>query len=244
MLFAVDSGATLVGVTDYCNFPPAAKQKPSVGGMVHPNLERIAALHPDLILATVEGNSKEDVSKLESLGYRIFVTNPRTIDDVYKSLTDIGHIVGKDSTTATLVEAFKKREGKVLQWAGAKKKPKVLTIISVKPLMTVGPNTFIHQLIVKAGGVNVAQNAPTAYPLLSREEVVHQQPDIILATNDAVTSEKNIVKEFPEWKSLPAVKNGRVFIVDGDLLTRPGPRIIEGLEMLARLFHPEKFSNN
>lgn len=243
MLFAIDSGAALVGVTDYCNYPPAAKRITSVGGMIVPNFERIAALQPDLILVTVEGNSKEDFIKLESLGYKIFVTNPRTIDDIYLSFAYFGKILRKDTTTAKLIQKLKVREQHIRQKVMKEKNPKVFTIISLKPLMTAGPSTFIHQLLVKAGSKNIAEKAAVPYPILNREEIIHQQPDFLIVTNEAAPSVQTLLKEFPEWKDLHAIQNGKVLIIDGDLLSRPGPRIIDGLEILARVFHPHEFRN-
>jgi len=239
--FAIDSGATLVGVTQYCNYPPEARNKPSIGGMVSPNFEKIAELNPDLILVTVEGNSREDFAKLESLGYRLFVTNPRTIEDIYRSILTIGKILGRDSTAAQLVQSLEEREKTIWSLVKNEKKPKVFAIISMKPLMTAGPTTFMHQLIEKAGGANIASKASLPYPIYNREEVLLQQPEYLVVTTDAVYSLHALYTEFPEWEHLPAVRKRHVLMVNADLVTRPGPRIIQGLEILARVFHPEKF---
>lgn len=239
--FAIDSGAALVGVTHYCNYPPQARNKPSIGGMVSPNLEKIAELNPDLILVNVEGNSKEDFAKLESLGYRLFVTNPRTIEDIYRSILTIGKILGRDSTATRLVESLEEREETIWSLVKNEKKPKVFAIISMTPLMTAGPTTFINQLIEKAGGANIASQATLPYPIYNREEVLHQRPDYLVVTTDAVYSLRALYAEFPEWENLPAVKKRQVLMVNSDLVTRPGPRIIQGLEILARVIHPEKF---
>lgn len=241
MCFAIDSGATLVGVTQYCNFPPATKKKPSVGGMVSPNFEKIAELQPDLIIVTVEGNSKEDFAKLESMGFRLFVANPRTLEDIYKSILTLGRILQRDSSAVRLVEFLRSREESIRSLVHDEKKPKVFAIISIKPLMTAGPSTFIHQLIVGAGGINIAEKAVVAYPIFNREEVLHQNPDFLVVTTGAVYSLRTLFNEFPEWTNLEAVKKRQVLLINSDILTRPGPRIVEGLEILARVFHPEKF---
>lgn len=241
MCFAIDSGATLVGVTHYCNYPPATKKKPSVGGMVSPNFEKIAELQPDLILVTVEGNSKEDFAKLESLGYRLFVTNPRTLEDIHKSILTLGRILERDTSAARLVEFLRNREESIRSLVRDEKKPKVFVIISIKPLMTAGPSTFIHQLIVGAGGINIAEKAVVAYPIFNREEVLHQNPDFLVVTTDAVYSLRSLFNEFPEWTNIEAMKKRQVLLINSDIVTRPGPRIVEGLEVLARVFHPEKF---
>lgn len=239
--FALDSGATLVGVTHYCNYPSGAKDKVSVGGMISPNFEKIANLNPDLVLVTVEGNSKDDFAKLESLGYKLFVTHPRTVEDIYKSIMTLGKILQRDSSAGRLVESVRNREEHIRALVRGEKKPKVFAIISIKPLITAGPATFIHQLIVEAGGRNIAGEAELPYPIFNREEVLHQQPDYLVVTTDAVTSLDSLFPEFPEWEELPAVKRRQVLFINSDIVTRPGPRIVEGLEILARVFHPGKF---
>lgn len=239
--FAIDNGATLVGVTNYCNFPPETKKKQSVGGMVSPNFEKIAALNPDLILVTVEGNSKADFTKLESLGYKLFVTNPRTIEDIHSSILTVGKILRRDSSAMRVVRSMRSREAAVRSLVQGERKPRVFPIISIKPLMTAGPSTFIHQLIVGAGGVNIAEHAMLPYPLYNREEVLVQQPEFLVVTTDAVYSLRTLFNEFPEWQNLPAIKHRQVLFVNADIVTRPGPRIVEGLEILARVFHAKKF---
>lgn len=241
MCFAIDSGATLVGVTDYCDFPPEAKRKPSVGGIVSPNFERIADLHPDLVLATVEGNSKEDVAKLESLGYRLFITNPHSVSDILTSLRTLGKILQRDSTTGAMINDLEHSLKRIRLAVRAGRKPKVFAVISVKPLMTAGSGTFIHELITEAGGINIAESTVIPYPIFNREEIVHRQPDVLVVTSDAANSTSALLNEFPEWINLSAVKKGRVLIIDSDVITRPGPRIVQGLEILARAFHPGLF---
>jgi len=238
MCFAIDSGVTLVGVTDYCNYPAEARRKPSVGGMLSPNFERIADLQPDLILATVEGNSKEDVTKLESLGYRLFITNPRSIPDIFSALRSFGKILQRDSASNTLTARLENDREAIHQAVLGVRNPRVFAVISVKPLMSASAATFIGQLITEAGGINIAENTVTPYPIFNREEIVHRQPDLIVVTSDAANSTAALLAEFPEWRMLNAVKKGRILIIDSDIITRPGPRIVQGLEILARALHP------
>jgi iron complex transport system substrate-binding protein len=239
--FALDSGATLVGVTDYCDFPSGARRKQSVGGLILPNFELIAKLRPDLILATVEGNSREDVTKLESLGFRVFVTNPRTLTDIGTSILTIGKILDRDSSASLVATRLTETREFVRERLLGRQERKVFVIISVKPLMTAGPSTFIHQLIVEAGGMNIGQETSSPYPIFNREEVIRQQPDIIVATSDAAKDPAELLAEFPEWRALPAAKNRRVLIMDSDLITRPGPRYVDGLKILSSALHPEAF---
>ena len=239
ILFAIDSGNTLVGVTDFCNYPPGAKTKTSVGGMVSPNRERITQLHPDLIVATVEGNTKQDVAALASSGYKIFVTNPRTIEGVYKSIGDLGRIIGKKPAAKSLVGNLRKREEAIGRRPRAVRRPRVLVLVSLQPLIAAGRGTFIDQLILQSGGENIVADSVPSYPILSREEVVRRKPEVISAMSDAAASPEDFIELYPEWKNLPAIRNGRAFVVEADIFMRPGPRIIEALEQLDRLLWKE-----
>jgi iron complex transport system substrate-binding protein len=239
ILFAIDSGNTLVGVTDFCNYPPGAKIKTSVGGMVSPNRERITQLHPDLIVATVEGNTKQDVAALASMGYKIFVTNPRTIEGVYKSIGDLGRIIGKEPAAKSLVGNLRKREEAIGRRPRAVRRPRVLVLVSLQPLIAAGRGTFIDQLILQSGGENIVADSVPSYPILSREEVVRRKPEVISAMSDAAASPEDFIELYPEWKNLPAIRNGRAFVVEADIFMRPGPRIIEALEQLDRLLWKE-----
>lgn len=234
-LFALDDGKSLLAVTDYCDYPQAAKMKISVGGMITPNFEKIAELKPGLIIMTVEGNNQDDFNKLRNLGYKIFITRPKDIDGIYKSILDLGKIIGADSSAETLIHSMRQRQEKVIQSKGGIRNSKVLTVISLQPLICAGKNTFINELIGMAGGINIAANAPMPYPILNREEVLKQNPDIIIAMDDAVRNADEMLRFFPEWKKLNAFRQKKVFIVEGDILSRPGPRIIDGLEVLARI---------
>lgn len=234
-VFVLDNGKSLIAVTDYCDYPPVAKMKASIGGMVTPNFERITELKPDLIIMTVEGNNQDDFNKLQNLGYKIFVTRPKDIDGIIKSISDIGKIIGADSSAETLKHSMRQRQEKVVHSKSGTRKSKILTVISLQPLICAGKNTFINELIGMAGGINFAADAPVPYPILNREEVLKKNPDIIIAMDDAVNNTDEILRYFPEWKNLNAFRNKKVFIIDGDILSRPGPRIIDGLELLARV---------
>ncbi len=232
-MFVLDDGKSLIAVTNYCDYPPAAKMKTSIGGMVTPNFEKIAELKPDLIIITVEGNNQDDFNKLQNLGYKIFVTRPKDIEGIYKSISDIGKIIGADSSAETLIHSMRQRQEKVIYSMSGTGKRKVLTVISLQPLICAGNNTFINELIRMSGGINIAADAPMPYPILNREEVLKQNPDIIIALDDVVNNTYEILRFFPEWKNLNAFRHKKVFIVEGNILSRPGPRIIDGLEMLS-----------
>ena len=242
--FALDGGKSLIAVTDYCDYPEEAKTKASIGGIVTPNFEKIAELNPDLILISVEGNNQSDFNKLQNLGYKMFVTKPKDIRGVIKSISDIGKIIGADSSGQTLTNSLRLRLDKVINTNRGSKKNKILTIISLQPLICAGNHTFINEMIKTVGGINVAAEAPLPYPILNREEVLKQNPDIIIAMDDVVQDVNEMLCFFPEWKNLKAFRNKKVFVVDGDVLSRPGPRIIDGLEELDSIVRSRNSSNN
>ena len=226
ILFLIGADSSLIGVTDYCDFPEAAKQKAKIGGMLNPNIERILALQPDLVLMSGSGNMRADFEKLSSTGTPVFVSYPRTVDGVFKSILSIADLTGRRQTADSLVALLQLRRDNLVHKAAAKKKETVLMILSLNPL-------------ILANGQNIVHDSSTSYPVLSREEILRRQPDVIIATNDIVRSINDILSPYPEWKSLTAIRNKRVAIVDASIVSRPGPRIIDGLEAIIRALHGE-----
>ncbi|CUT08362.1 iron complex transport system substrate-binding protein, partial [Candidatus Kryptonium thompsonii] len=176
-LFFLGVGDRVVGVTRYCNFPPEAKSKTIVGGVIDPNYEVIVSLKPELIIMTVEGNTREAFEKLSNLGFKIFVTNPRNFDGIFKTIIDIGRLCGVESRANFLVDSLKKELERVKKVNSGGTKPKIFAILSLNPLMTAGKNTFINEIIKNAGGINVGENLKQNYPIFSREEVLKVNPD-------------------------------------------------------------------
>ena len=236
-LFALGLDSAIAGVTDYCDFPPAAKLKPKVGGMLNPTIERIVELRPDLIIMSASGNMETDYQALTSLGLPTFVSNPRTIDGVFKSILDIGRLTGRLSAAESLVDSLRHRRDEVVREATAEAPQKVLLLLSLNPLIAAGRGTFLDQMITAAHGENIVRDSTTAYPLISREEIFRRRPDVIIATNDMVKSVEAIATAYPEWKDLPAIRNKRIVLIDANIVSRPGPRIVEGLEALVRAIH-------
>ena len=239
-LFALSLDSSIVGVTDYCDVPEAAKVKPKVGGMLNPNIERIVELNPDLVLMSASGNMQTDYQKLTSLGIPVFVSNPRTIDGVLKSIRDIGELTQHRAMAETLAAELRNRRSKIMEELRTKPSQKVLLLLSLNPLIAAGKGTFLDELITAARGENIARGAGTSYPVLSREEIFHSKPDVIIATSDIVKARDAIAAAYPEWRELPAIQNKRIAIVDASLVSRPGPRIVEGLEVVARMIHGER----
>jgi len=239
MLFAIGAGDHIVGVTNYCDYPQEVKFKTRIGGMTNPNYEKIIELNPDLIIMTVEGNTKEDFNKLEQLGMKIFVMNPRNFNGISSSILDIGKITGYERNAEELVSQLRTREENVRRLVETLSKPKVLVLISLNPIMTAGSNTFVNEMVETAGGINIAGTEPIPYPQFSREEILKRNPDVILAPSDLMLSVEQIINAYPEWKMLRAVKDKRVFLIEANLMQRPGPRFIDGLEEITKAIHPE-----
>jgi iron complex transport system substrate-binding protein len=239
-LFAIGAGEQVAGVTDYCNYPAEARTKPRVGGMITPSMEAIVGLHPDLIILSMEGNLRDDFQRLDDLGIPLFVTNPRTLHDIYRSVADLGALTGHRDEAATVVAGMQEREKHVVLPMRALVEPSVLFIVSVQPLVVAGGGTFLAGLIELAGGRNPAASSPSTYPQYSREAVVSDDPDVLVILSDAGGTDTVLTAEYPEWKGLKAVRNHRVYRVDADTFSRPGPRAAEALETLARLLHAHR----
>jgi iron complex transport system substrate-binding protein len=235
-LFAIRAGNQVVGVTDYCNYPEEATSKSRVGGITNPNIETIVSLRPDLIILSMEGNVREDFDKLLSFGIPVFVTNPRTLQGIHKSIEDLGILTGKTEEAAQLVHSMQAREESVIR-AVPQRKKKTLLIVSLQPLIVVGGGTYLSELIRLAGGMNLAISASSTYPMYSRETVVAEDPDVLIIMSDILTDQSMLLTLFPEWEVLTAVQSNQIYGVDADIVTRPGPRAVDGLESLYQILH-------
>ena len=234
MLFALGAGARVAGVTSYCDFPAQAKQKPVVGDLLTPDIERIVSLRPDLVLISVEGNSQRTFTVLEQLGVRIFVSNPRDVAGVFKSLRDIGTLIGAGDRASALVDSLQRAETQLLKGRPAGT-PSVLMLLSLQPLMAAGGNTFINEVITLAGGRNAAGALSGNYPTLNREILLRLDPDLILYPDDMGVDETQLGDGFPEWRQLGAMQRGAMYRIDADRFLRPGPRLFEAAAELQQL---------
>lgn len=236
-LFAIGAGDRVVGVTDYCNYPAEAKTKQRVGGVINPNIETIVNLKPDLILLSMEGNVREDFNKLTSLGTPAFVTNPRNLEGIYASISQLGTLTGRSAQAMALAQSMKVRGDSVARAASSLPRRSVLLFVSLQPIIVVGQGTFLAQLIELAGGANTAASAASTYPAYSREAVLKNNPDVLLFVSDVLTEPVDVVKLYPEWAALKAFRTKRMFVLDSDILSRPGPRAVEGLAQLYSRIH-------
>lgn len=240
IIFALGEERRLKGVTQYCNFPQEAESLPKVGTFVRPDLEKIVALTPDLCLVTRDGNVKDPMERLEALKVPVYVVNPRNLETVMETLLEIGGLLNVGPKAQKLANEMQDRiEGVKSRIAQSKHRPRVFFQIGVAPIVSVGTNTFIHELITTAGGHNLAEG-PIPYPRFSREQVLALEPEVIIITSMTMGQDfEQVREEWDQWDSLPAVRNRRIHIVESDLFDRPSMRLADGLELLARLIRPE-----
>ena len=233
-------GNRVVGVTKFSYYPPEAAHKPSVGSYVDLNVERIISLSPDLVIGTADGNQAGVVDLLEQAGIAVFIVNPRNIRQAIDTVAILGLLCGVPERANTQSTQLSQRVDSILDKTRSMRKPLVFLQINIKPIMTVNRNTFLHDLIRLAGGRNMTEDEPITYPRISLEEVLRRKPEVILISSmERGGMFEKARQDWFKWTSLPAVQSGRVHLIDSDLIDRPSPRIIEGLELLARLLHPE-----
>ncbi|MDI6776142.1 MAG: cobalamin-binding protein [Syntrophales bacterium] len=244
-LFALGLDKEIVGVTMFCNYPPAVRSKPKVGGFINISLERVVSLSPNLIIGTSDGNRRETVEQFERIGLPVYIVNPVSLEDILKMVLDIGRITGKEDTAKKLIFNLRRRVESVVLKTRQMKKPRVFLLLGTDPMITVGRDTLHDKLITLAGGVNVAGGDTIKYPRYSIEEVMVKQPDVIIITS--MKREENFASlrdKWKKWKNIPAVRNDRIYTIDTDLITRSSPRIINGLEELVKIIHPELFQGH
>jgi iron complex transport system substrate-binding protein len=249
ILFAVGAGKQVVGRDEFSDYPAEVKALPSVGGLTGQyNLEQLAALKPDLVLAA-QINTAEQVKAIEGLGITVYyLNNPKTLEDLYANLDIVAKLTGHEKESTALIEALKARVAAVDEKIkGAAAKPVVFYELDAssdpsKP-WTIGAGTFVSQLIERAGGVNltIAAGITDAYPQVSIEQIVTTDPDLIILGDSMWGVTVESVGQRPGWAKLKAVTGGQVFPFDDNLVSRPSPRLVDGLEALAKLLHPELF---
>lgn len=242
IIYALNLEHLLVGVTRFSDFPPPAQNLPKVGSYVQLDLERIVSLNPDLCIAVKDGNPKRVVSRLEALDVPLYAVDPRDIPTVLETITEIGGLFSQEQKAGQLVALMRQRIDDIKKIVSTvSDRPGVFFQIGISPIVSVGTHTFIHELIELAGGTNLTAG-PIPYPRYSREQVIALAPDIFIITSMARGEIFDKVKQqWQQWPDMPAVRNNRILLVDSDLYDRASPRLVDGLEQLARLVHPHLF---
>jgi len=241
IVYALGGQDRLVGVTDFCDYPPAAREKKSVGGMVAPSLEAIVALKPDLVIATSAGNSDETFTQLKRLGVPTYVVEVNHFVELMDLIRRLAVLTDREAAAVPLVGALEARITAVRRAVSARPAPRVLYVIWPEPLIVPGREVLITEIIQTAGGRSVTAEEASAYPRFSLEAAVARQPDVIVLARHGATNKPLALGPWERLSSLPAIKTRRIYPVDGAILHRYGPRVVDGLEQLARLLHPEAF---
>jgi iron complex transport system substrate-binding protein len=244
IIFALGQQDRLKGTTQFSNYPAEAARLPRVGSYVRLDLERIVALNPDLCIAIKDGNPKATIERLQSLNIPVFAVNPRNIESMLQTIQRIGRILNASTRARTLVGGMRNRMQQVdTLVARIDHRPRVFIQIGISPIISAGRNTFIHELIVRAGGINVAAGN-SSYPHFSREQVLALAPDVLIITS--MSRSGAFEKAKADWNRLadmPAVRENRIYTVNSDVFDRPSPRLLDALEILTRLLHPKLFED-
>jgi iron complex transport system substrate-binding protein len=236
ILFALGLGDKVVGVTDYCDYPPEALNKTKVGGYINPDIEKIVALNPDLILAAY-GTPMDVIITMVGLGLTVYGIKTTDLDDLLDDIRRVGEITDKEVEALTLTSEMETRIQAVTdQTQELEHRPRVFYMLWNDPLWSAGSGTFIDELIEKAGGVNICQNL-TGYAQISLEDVLASNPEIIITSQLSYDWAINAT----ELATTNASQTGRIYTCDDNLVQRQGPRLIEGLEWFAHFIHPEIF---
>jgi iron complex transport system substrate-binding protein len=227
-IFAVGAGERLVGVTTFCNFPSEAEQIPKVGDTINPNMETIVALKPQIVFVSTASQIETFTKTLEQQNIAVFITNPNDLDGVLKNLEQFGEIFGTETQAETLAANLQKRISAV-DSKTQKAAVKVFVQISKEPLFTIGKDSFLTEIIRRAGGESATANVPMAYPKLSKETASALNPAAIILSDSEDNREPNDI-----FADSDAVKNGKIYRVNADIISRPAPRIVDALEQISR----------
>lgn len=240
ILFVLEQEDRLKGVTRFSDYPKQAKVLPKVGSYVNLDLEKIVSLKPDLCIAVKDGNPIEIVRRLELMDIPVYAVDPRDLDTVIETVLEIGHLLNADTIAEKVARDMVTRIQKIkTQVAQIGHHPGVFFQIGISPIVSVGANTFNDELVQLAGGRNLVKGGG-AYPRFSKEQVLALAPEVIIICSMARQGGFDRMKaEWNRWPSLPAVKNRQIFLVDSNLFNRPTPRLVDGLELLFQLIHPE-----
>lgn len=241
-LYALGQDGKIAGDTDYCDYPEAATKKPHVGAVLNPSIEKIISLKADLAIGVAEANRRETADQLARLGIPLYGLSDKSLDDVLKSIRDLGALLDCQTQAMALASSLENRVQAVERRVAGLPEPRVLFVTWYQPLITVGAHSFVADVIRRAGGRSISDDLPGEWPRLSIEAVLARNPDIILLPKShTYTPSLDEFRHLPGWRDLAAVKAGRVYFIS-DTIVRPCPRLVDSLEEVAAILHPQKTS--
>jgi iron complex transport system substrate-binding protein len=241
-LFALGAGEQLVGICTFCDFPHEVERIDRIGSYIAPNVEAIVAKAPDVVIG-VPPNSPEAVAALRRAGLRVVIVQVDTLEQIEAAMRTIAHEAGRDAQGETLLAELQQRMAAVRTRLEGAPPRRVLMVVGQNPLIAVGNGIFLNELITQAHGVNIAADTNQQWPRFSLEVAVAKQPDVIIdgSMGSEEKDEAQLLGVWQNFPELPAVRNGRLYGRRSYTLLRPGPRLAEGFEEIARLIHPERF---
>jgi iron complex transport system substrate-binding protein len=233
ILFHIEAGSQIVGVVEYSDFPPEARNIPTIGASHQFDIEAILALQPDLIVAWESGNPTNDMAKLEQLGLSIFRTEPRTLNDIASLFQRLGKLTGHSAISIVLAEKFLERTAAIREMYQHRQNLTVLYQIWSDPIYTLNGEHLISRLIEHCGGSNIFSDLQTLAPVVSTESVLERNPDVIIAGGYGGATPEWL-DAWNQWSSIKAVKSNSLYTVDADQISRMGPRILQGMHELCQ----------
>ncbi|HTH58657.1 MAG TPA: cobalamin-binding protein [Paraburkholderia sp.] len=237
LVYAAGGGAKLVGTVAYSDYPPPAKDLPRVGDNRSLDLERIAALRPDLIVVWWHGNAEQQIDRLRDLHIPLFFSEPHRLDDVATNLTRLGQLIGTPSAAQAAADAYRRDIAQLRARYSARPTVSVFYQVWDQPLMTINGSQMISDVIALCGGRNVFAALKPLVPTVSTEAVLAADPEAIVTVLPGKSAPGGSLPTLDRWRAWPAltaVARGNLFAVDDDLLSRPGPRLAQGAAMMCR----------
>jgi iron complex transport system substrate-binding protein len=232
MIYAAGGGKSLVGVTTYCNYPPEALTVQKVSDTQTPNIEAIVALKPQVVFVSTDSQLQSFADLLAQQNIAVFVSDVKRFDDVPKFLRTLGNIFGTVDSAERSAADIERRAGAISERVRNAELVRTFVQISREPFFTIGRDSFLSELIQRAGGVSVTKDIPSAYPKLSKETALALKPDVIILSDSEDNREPNDV-----FNDSPAVRNRRMYRINADIISRPGPRLVDALENIAGFLH-------
>lgn len=243
ILFALGLDKEIVGVSTADDYPEEAVEKEKVGGYEGNNLEKIIELETDLVLyyGDMTKNLPEDFNSLKEAGIPVLSYEPESIDEIIETIKSVGEATGTEEKAKEISDEMIEKKDEIVEKVKDAEKKKVFYEVWHDPLQTAGPGSFMNELINLSNAENIAEDADLAYAPYDLETLIEKDPDIYIGPNDNPDATEEMIKERPGYEDLTAVKENKIYVVDGNLASRAGPRIVEGLEMIAKTIHPELF---
>jgi len=247
ILFAIGLGDEIVGVTLDSDYPPAAAEKPKVGTFWQPDIEAVVAAKPEMVITLEFEQQKNLAERLRRIGYNSLTVNIEKVGDLFAVIEEIGAATGRQRQADELISRIRAKLQQLASLIGAEARVRVLWIVQREPLRVAGRDTFINEMIELAGGENAIGPTVHKYPPIGSEQVIACNADVIIepamGRDDIESRRESALQHWNKFKHLPAVANRRVYVIDGDTVSRLGPRLYEGTETIARCLRPYLFEN-